>query len=193
MIVNQTNKTRKTDKINQINKINKINKRGMGVGQVFVFIIAGITFALIMIFGYQSITQFTKSGEDVEFVQFKTSLETSVKKIYTEFGSVRIERYSLPQKYEQICFVDLDSEYDPDLCKKDQIACSVWKTAKEEGGYNAVDENVFIQPIAPVPLKVYHISIDNEGKNFLCLPIVKGAFSLYLEGRGDLTRISTTN
>ena len=106
-----------------------MNKKGLGVGQVFVFIVAGITFALIMIFGYNAISGFLKSGEDVAFVQFKTDLESSIKKIYTEFGSVRVEKFTLPAKYTQVCFVDLDAEYDDELCQFDQAACSVWESS----------------------------------------------------------------
>ena len=58
------------------------DKKGLGVGQVFIFIVAALTFALILMFGYRAIAGFLKSGEDVAFVQFKTGLESSVKKIY---------------------------------------------------------------------------------------------------------------
>ena len=45
-----------------------IDKKGIGVGQVFVFIVAALSFALILIFGYKAISGFLKSGEDVAFV-----------------------------------------------------------------------------------------------------------------------------
>lgn len=167
-------------------------KKGIGVGQVFIFIVAAITFALILIFGYRAITGFLKSGEDVAFVQFKTGLESSVKKIYTEFGSVRVERYLTPLKFTQICFVDLDKPYDPGLCALDQYACSVWNIASDSGkGYEGVEENVFLTPPAPVPIKVYKIDIeDKDGKDFLCVPIKQGAFSIVMEGEGDKTLLS---
>ncbi|HLC88644.1 MAG TPA: hypothetical protein VJG49_01275 [Candidatus Nanoarchaeia archaeon] len=169
-----------------------LNKKGLGVGQVFIFIVAAISFALILIFGYKAITGFLKSGEDVAFVQFKTGLESSIKKIYTEFGSVRVERYLTPLTYSQICFVDMDKPYDPELCYFDQIACSVWQGTFEAGkGYEGVDENVFLTPPAPVKIKVYRVSVEEEnGKNFLCLPIKQGAFSVVMEGRGDKTLLS---
>lgn len=167
-------------------------KKGIGVGQVFIFIVAALTFALILIFGYRAITGFLKSGEDVAFVQFKTGLESSVRKIYTEFGSVRVERYSTPLAYTQICFVDLDAPSDSGLCAFDQYGCSVWQIASDSGkGYEGVEENVFLTPPAPVPIKVYRISIeDKNGKNFLCVPIKQGAFSMVMEGRGDKTLLS---
>jgi len=164
-----------------------MNKKGMGISQVFIFIMAAITFALIMIFGYQSITQFISSGEDVAFVQFKTSLENDVKKIYTEFGSVRVNQYSLPTEFSQICFINMDANYDEELCRKDPVACSVWKDSE---GYDSVEENVFLRPVAPVKMKVYELEIDNGDKEFICFPIVNGHFELYLEGKGDHTLIA---
>ena len=168
-------------------------KKGMGVSQVFIFIIAAITFALIMIFGYQSVTDFIKSGEDVSFVQFKTGLENNIKKIYTEYGSVRIKDFTLPQKYEQICFVNMDADDDPELCEYDQVACSVWQDIQEfdpKERYKKAEENVFLKPVAPVKIKVYKIMIDYEDKDYLCLPIANGAFELYMEGKGDKTSLS---
>ena len=177
----------------------------MGVGQIFVFIIAALTFGLIMIFGYKAIGGFLQSGEDVAFVQFKTDLESSIQKIYTEYGSVRIEEFRLPAKYERICIVDMDypaekmsAEMDG-LCVQHAKACDVWndaKIAQEAGksGYESVDENIFLTPEAPVKLKTFRISLydeetrDNVG--FLCQDIDGGSVSFVLEGKGDRTELS---
>ncbi len=166
------------------------DKKGLGIGQVFVFIVAALTFAFIMIFGYRAIVGFLQSGEEVAFVQFKTGLESSIKKIYTEYGSVRIETFTLPAKYRQICFVNMDASFDQALCAFDQVACSVWQNS---AGYDTVDENVFLKPSAPVKMKAYKISINPdlaEGKNFLCIPIKQGSFSVVLEGKGDRTELA---
>lgn len=174
----------------------KLGKKGMGVGQVFLFIMAALTFSLIMIFGYKAINSFIKSGEQVEFVQFKTNLESSIQKISTEYGSVRMEQFRVPGKYTQVCFVNLDytpSEIEKEeLCKKDQIACSVWDDAKN-GGYEGVDENVFLTPSAEVKLKVGRLSMLNEVDGpvgYICFNVINGVFSVVLEGKGDKTELS---
>ena len=170
-------------------------KKGLGIGQVFIFIVAAITFALIMIFGYKAIAGFIQSGEDVQFVQFKTGLESSIKKIYTEYGSTRIETFTTPAEYQQICFVDMDKPFDQSLCDKSQAACTVWEIAQDSSsknkGYDSVGQNVFFKPTTSHKIKVHHISIaPEEGKDFLCLPIKQGLFSVVLEGKGDHTELS---
>ena len=174
------------------------SKKGLGVGQVFIFIIVAVTFALIMLFGYKAINDFLSSAEQVEFVPFKTALESSIKMIYTEFGSVRLETFYLPPKYQHICFVNLDYAGDDgeeqvrNLCQEDVYACSVWKDARASGGgYTAAEENVFLQPEA-IQLKVHRITISDgpEGpRGYLCQDIVRGSFKLRLEGKGDRTEI----
>lgn len=160
-----------------------IGKKAMGIQQVFVFIVSAIVLAMIIIFGYSAITDFLEKGEQVEFFQFKSSLESSISKIYSEYGAVRQQDYSLPMRYEQICFVDLDAEYDSALCDFNAVACDVWETAYDsQMGYDGVDENVFLKPSAEVAIKVRKLEIDG---GFLCLPIEGGSFSLRLEGRGS--------
>ncbi len=190
-----------------------LNKKAMGVGQVFVFIIAALSFALIMIFGYKMISGFIASGEKVEFAKFKSDLESSILKIYTEYGAVRVKDFRVPGNYNKICFVDMDWKATPEdienLCKEDPLACSVWQDARtpdpnkdnKPGGYAAVDQNVFLTPIALTPIKVYKISVvepvegSETGKDvgFICPEIKRGSFRLLLEGKGDKTQLQFTS
>ncbi len=172
----------------------------MGVEQVFIFIVVAITFSLIVIFGYKAIGDFLQKGEQVQFVQFKNDLESAVKRIYTQYGSTQIEEFSLPSRYEQVCFVDMDHPFTEEerekLCRWDQLACVVWEQAQQaqlagESGYTAVDENVFLKPAGPVPIKVFTITVvSSDSAGFLCREIQNGQFSLRLEGKGSYTQLS---
>lgn len=179
------------------------NKKGVGVAQVFIFILAAISFALIMIFGYKAISGFLQGGQQVEFIQFKTDLETSIQRIYTEFGAVRIEQFHAPVQYTKICFVDLgaaaDTPANQELKNEDPLAFIAWESVSGTGEserYKSLDENVFLTPTAPTKIKVHNIKIRKtspEEKDYLCLPINNGAFSLRLEGRGSYTELAETS
>jgi len=193
-----------------------LNKKAMGVGQVFVFIIAALSFALIMIFGYKMISGFIISGEKVEFAKFSSDLSSSVQKIYTEYGAVRVKDFRVPGSYNKICFVDMDwqatNEEIDELCAQDALACSVWQDAitpnpnnnNKPGGYAAIDQNVFLTPTALTPIKVYKISVvkaieetadpeDTIPVGFICQEIKRGFFRLLLEGKGDKTQLQFTS
>lgn len=165
-----------------------MNKKGLGVSQVFIFIVAALTFSVIMIFGFKAITGFLKDAQKVEFVQFKVDLETSIKEVYADYGAVRREQFNPPAIFSRICFIDLD--YNPnkleldELCSYDPVACTVWQNSE---GYNSEEENVFLTPPAEVRIKVNRISME---KGYLCENIQGGVFSLILEGKGDRTHLS---
>ena len=165
-----------------------MNNKGVGVSQIFVYIITITTFALIMIFGFKAILGFIKDTQKIEFVQFKTGLENSIEQLYSEFGAVRKEEFLAPTIYHQICFIDLDYSPTPDkvtaLCELDPLACEVWK---ESSGFETEEENVFLRPSAEARIKVSRISLE---QGFLCVPIINRKFSLILEGQGDGTKIS---
>lgn len=165
-----------------------MNRRGVGVSEIFIYIITIVTFALIMIFGFKAILGVIKDTQKIELVQFKSDLENSVDRLYSEFGAVRKEEFLAPNTHRQICFIDLDYAPSPDevaaLCELDPIACEVWK---ESSGTETEEENVFLTPAAEARIKVSKISLD---KGFLCVPIRNGKFFLILEGKGDRTSIS---
>ncbi|MDP3990165.1 MAG: hypothetical protein Q8Q01_03085 [archaeon] len=177
------------------------NKKGMGIGQVFVFIIMALTFALITIFGYKAIAGFLEKGEEVAFVQFKNDLEIAIKQINTEFGAYRLEDFRPPRQSEKICFVNMDYGKESGgnidgvitgLTKEMPTAVGVYQDAIENQGYTSAEENVFLQPEAPVKIKVHRIELFDSGNEvaFLCPPIKGGVFHLGLEGRGDRTRLT---
>ncbi len=133
-----------------------MNKKALAISQVFMFLVMIITFAVIMLFGYKAIAGFLEQGQKVEFVQFKNDLESAVRRISLDYGSVRLEEFYLPPSYRKICFLDLDYKQtlqerllaeNPSLsettlqeraaaiiedeldllCQEDPLACSVWE------------------------------------------------------------------
>jgi len=186
-----------------------MNHKGVGVAQVFIFMLAAVSFILILIFGYRAIQGFLSSGEGVQLVQFKTELDSSITKIYTEYGSVREENYKAPTHYQKICFVNLEypaTATDIANLKKENFQAGLAleearnfqiSEQKSEAGYKNVDENVFLSPsterLTSIKTKI-GISIGNESDPtaeypYACVPIRNGAFSLILEGKGDRTKI----
>ncbi len=174
-----------------------MNSKAMGIGQVFMFIVLALTFAVIAIFGFKAINDFMQKGEQVEFISFKTDLESAVKRIESDFGSVRIEPLYPPGKFESICFVNMDYAATDEelevLCRWNPLACQVWEEARaaiQRGGdgYDAVDENVFLQPASLVPLKVSRIRMSN-GFGFDCRSIHEGRVEVRLEGKGSHTAV----
>ena len=58
-----------------------MKKNAQIMGQVFIFILAGALFILILTYGYKAIAGFSERSEQVALVEFQTNLESSVKSI----------------------------------------------------------------------------------------------------------------
>lgn len=217
MIFSPRNKKRITAPLYSRINLKRIAKKAQVIGQVFVYILAAVTFVLISLFGYNAITQFVGNSEQVEFLSFKNHLEKSVKDIYTEYGAVRQEKYSLPAEYTKLCLVNLeatranfsnnptDATSIESLCKQNALACSVvnemfspQNNGNANGGaYGAFDSNVFLSPTSPYSIKLYRFTLCDMKESgecpqvpFLCVPLHKGLLNLVLEGKGDHTEIS---
>ncbi|MFC1801138.1 hypothetical protein ACFLZB_01645 [Nanoarchaeota archaeon] len=185
------------------------NKKAQTIGQVFIYIMAIIIFAAILIFGYKAISEFIDRGESVGFITFKTDLEKSVKTIYSDYGSVTIYNVEnplrVPGKYEEICFVDLSKPLPSSgsFCANHPIACDAWGTAYQAGissgtdGWQEGEQNVFLRPLGEIAIKVYKITVDSNSNNvdddsdgYLCFNLTQGRLNMRIEGKGDHAFIS---
>lgn len=166
-----------------------IKKKSQIAGEAFIYILAIVIFALILIFGYSAIQDFLKKGERIAFVQFKTTLENEVKTITTDYGSVTIfnakNPLTLPSKYKEVCFIDYDYKgysstgicTDGDINYR-PIICDSWK--------KRIKQNVFLDPIAEMPIFIPNL----KPEVFECIQSRKGRIDIRLEGFGSYTKIS---
>jgi len=173
-----------------------MRKKAVVMSQVFIYIVAAIVFAVVLIFGYQAISGFLEKGEQVAFVTFKTDLESAVREVYSDFGKVVVynERnpFSVPGEYERVCFLDLDYEGPKEIrgiCILNSpdyhfIACDYWRSGT---GWEEADQNVFLEPAGLGPIKVLPVKMD---KGYACFPVIGGRIEMRLEGEGTYVEIS---
>jgi hypothetical protein len=161
--------------------------------QIFVVIISLIIAALIFIYGFKAIQDFTQRTEDISLTSFQTKLQSSVRTIASDYGSVKILDIGVPSKFNKVCF--LDYGYGPKkaagLCNSfneedyNSLICDAWMTP----GYGKENyaQNVFFVPMADSPVKVGALTIDT---GYICVPVKGGKVKVRLEGLGDSTKVS---
>lgn len=154
-------------------------KKAQIMGQVFILILAGALFILILTYGYKAIAGFGSRSEQVAYIEFQTELESAVKSISLDYGSVKKVELSLPPKYTEVCFVDLDMEPSEEFEAMHPRMYEAWATKSQ---------NVFLTPIEESPMDVGDIYLGEKG--YLCLPLVGGKVTLRLEGLGNKAGIS---
>ena len=84
-------------------------KRGQLLGIPFVYILALIIAAFILIFGIRLIFELQETASSVEIANFIDSLRNEVEKYsYLDHGSSKEIKINLPNKIEQLCFKQVD-------------------------------------------------------------------------------------
>ncbi len=162
-----------------------MNTRAQVIGQIFMFIIAGLVFVLILAYGYKAIMNFMERGEEVQMIDFKNELSSAITMIKRDYGSVQRVDLRVPSKTKEVCFVtsspaDVATPGWEDELKNDRpLIYSAWATGSE---------NVFLMPKQPAPLFIAGLVVEPAG--YLCLPVVKGKVSVRVEGTGNRAKIS---
>lgn len=153
------------------------SRRAQMIGNVVMFAMAGIIFALILLYGYRSIKGFLERSEDVALATFRNDFVNSVEAIKRDYGSVAKIELTLPGKYTRVCIVD---PLNPSTLQQDYPRLyQAWQTGSE---------NIFITPPSPQPVKIEDITVDN---GYFCVETA-GKITLWLEGLGDRAKISKT-
>lgn len=158
-----------------------MNMRGQMIGQVFIFILAGLVFVLILGYGYRAITNFMERGQEVQLLDFRNELDSTVNMIKRDYGSVQRVDLRMPAKTEIVCFANAKDETMQDMPRlKEQypLLYTAWST----GG-----ENVFLLPRQPTPILIKYVFIDD---GYCCIPVIGGRVSLRMEGIGSKAKIT---
>ncbi len=157
------------------------------IAQVFIYILALFIFALILYYGYYSISSFIKKGEEVTYIKFKTSLESEVEAILPQFGSVSIfnknKPLKVPSKVEQICFVSYNNVINGIAPNHPQLD-PVIKLSIE----SKTEENVFLLPREErAPISLLRIEVPG---GFDCISMKQSRLDIRLESLGNVVKIT---
>ena len=165
-----------------------MNKHAQLIGQVFIFILAGVVFVLILAYGYRAITSFMEKGEQVQLLDFRNSIDSTLSLIKRDYGSVQQVNLRVPTKTESVCFVnsppDLTAAQEGALREQYPLLESAWSTGSE---------NVFMIPRQPTPILIKDVAVVDEKdqpKGYCCIAVANGRVTLRVEGLGNKAKVS---
>lgn len=163
------------------------NNNAQMIGQVFIFILAGLIFILIITYGYQAINYFIERQEEVVMVDFRSDIEIAIEGVKRDYGTVRKLELKLPKEILGICFFDpvtCSTEENPMLNHPTQPQPVQW--AQQACELNS--GTIFTIP-RQLDLDIQDIQIPKPG--YLCIPNTDGVITLRLEGTGRKAKINT--
>lgn len=156
---------------------------------VFVFILALLVIALVMIFGFKAIRDLMVKSTEADFIRFKAALERDIGAVTTEAGSSELLALKLPTGYEQICFIDDDfiayygygSSNSADFYESPIIENSV---------KSGIQKNIFLVKSKASAESLYAGKIDIANQKALCIEAFSGRVTFRITGRGNYVEIS---
>ena len=89
----------------------RTKKKAQVIGQVFIFIVALVLAAMILLYGYNAI--FGKSGfiqraDQIALTRFQTEIESQIKETASDYGRIKKLELSVPSKHKTVCIVDIE-------------------------------------------------------------------------------------
>lgn len=159
------------------------SKRAQIIGQIFVFILAGLVLALVITYGYKAIKHFTARSEEVALVDFQNDFFTAVEGVKYDFGSIRKTELRLPSKFLGLCVVNIDNcpSSTPLLILPGKTISLDWMLDACLTG----SANSFLIP--RFDLLIQDVVVDGD---FICVPNIDGRVILRLEGLGKKAKVS---
>ncbi len=153
------------------------------ISQAFIYILAIIVFSLVLLFGYKSIKGLISQSEKVDYIHFKTKLESTIKRV--DYGDKIIEEFSVPKGYNEVCFINLE---EPAETTTNAIIDDSWASE--------VNANVFLVASNEDVESFYAEKLiaadkdDPENIHFACVPVVQGRIRASFEGMGKYAQAS---
>ena len=162
---------------------NESTKKAQILGQIFIFILAGLVFILIIMYGYKAINYFIERQEQVVLVDFKTDLEIAIEGVKRDYGTVRKVELKLSNDYLGVCFVDpvTCASQTPTLITATQIQAPWAQDSCQAHSANIVT--------IPRSQDIWTPDIQVDSPGYVCIPNT-GKIEVRMEGTGKKTKIS---
>lgn len=163
--------------------------------EIFVYVLAIIVIGLIVIFGYKRVTDISKSGNEIENLQFKKELESMIKNGMPA-GNVFLEEYKLPPGFSKICFIDITKSapsQQPDISVLPSMIYDSWNAKVEKNVFLVHQNKIESFYIDKERLEIGTVSGECKGDDvsYQCCETKNGKVELKLSGAGKKTIIGT--
>ena len=166
-------------------------KKAQIQAQIFVYVLAMIVIALVLLYGYSSLTTMKDRAKQVDILSLQNDVIKSIEKVSNDYGTVRAPKFNIPTDYTEICFIDIDKSPAAELQSNHPLVYEAWS---EVSGASA---NVFL--ITDLVEESFLVGdsdnsiISIEEPNYLCIEVTNRQVKVRLEGIGGKARLSEIN
>ena len=148
-------------------------------GEIFIYILAIVIFALTLLYGYKAIAFFNEKGEQISYAQMYNDLKQEVEKVEGDtYGTVKKYIMDVPGGYQKACFVNSKGREPRGLSGNYPLI----QTSLEY-----TSDNLFLYPPGDRSFDIGDIEVSGEN----CIDVVGTKVTLRLESLGDHVKVSS--
>jgi hypothetical protein len=163
-----------------------MNNKAQVQARVVIYVLAVFIAGTILLYGYTVVRGLLITQEQVQLLDFEKQLKDEVKSLSFSFRDVKERTFTLPTKYESICFINLQTADVSDFIDEKYVLI---KDSVEDN----VKRNVFLVSDGRMRYGFYtgQINVDVFGAlDFGCLDVVNGNVNIRLEALGRKVSVS---
>ncbi len=166
--------------------------------EIFFFILAIFIIGLLLLFGVKYILELGTKINQIEIVQFKTTLEGYADDVRPVYGTWRKLEIEIPSGIDKICFVQHSTFtsrpltaiviQQQGLCKQDNedynfLMCQEWQSN--------TTGNVYTDPFHELEtgIDLGPIEVGDADTDYLCIDTSSHTLKIKMTGKGDRTLI----
>lgn len=156
--------------------------------QIFIYILAAVIIGVILLVGSKAVGTILGFGSRISIDSFKSDFQNVVETNARQYGSVKKYEFTLPDKFDEICFVDSmneDNEFDFDA-----NVISMDYNFIRNSVENDVKINVFLLNKKKIEESFYVDKLEVKDNNYLCLSN-QGITIIWLRGSGKKAELYT--
>ena len=160
-------------------------KKAQIQAQVFVYVLAMLVIALVLLYGYRSINTMKERANQVDLLAFKNDMTKSIEKVSNDYGTVRVPTFNIPKEYKEVCFIDIDNSPEESIESEHPLVYEAW---------NDETANVFL--ITDLAEEFFMVGdtessiIRIDDPNYLCVSVKNSKLKIRLEGVGGQAQLS---
>ena len=151
------------------------SKRAQVSSQVFTYMMAAIIIAAMVFVGFNGIAKILKTFQGAPLEKFESDLRKQISSTSTSYMSVELFEFTLPSKYDEICFID--------SLNVGSIESSVAENSVIKNKIQSkVEENIFLIQDGDV-LEAYYIEDVDVLDDYVCVEN-QGRLGIWFQGTG---------
>ena len=157
------------------------------VGQIFVYTLSLIIVTTILIFGFKIIIEFIGASSEVEFLNFRKTVDGYGKTYSRDYGSVGNKKLIAPGGVKEICFVDYDWDGSAMInCDGPHVFYPFIEDSFGDNRQERERVNFFLISPKNEYMRSYYIGNISfrDSCNYLCFDTTKGFFNVQFTGDG---------